>query len=209
MTALILDRTMSGPIEMVDDNTLVGKIVPWLEYAEVFDEMPNGTIDHYIEAFDRGAFDAQARSGNRGTIMKISMVDEHNGGLGKVGYAIALEDRDDGQYGTFRIVDRQQAIRQMVADGIDGLSMRFIPQTGAVRTGWANGIEQRIRTAAHMVHVALVAEPAYASARVMAMREAEEELRAGAAAARRLDEFDAEMARMDESRSRWDHLLPS
>lgn len=204
---MMFDRAMTGPLEMIDENTLSGLIVPWNEDAEVFDELPDGRIDHYIEAFDRGAFDAQAKSGNRGTLMKIGMFDEHAGGLGKVGYMLGMDDRDDGQHGVFRIVDRVAAVRQMIDDGIDGLSMRFMPKRGAERTSTAGPLIRRTRTAAHMVHVALVAEPAYASSRVMALREAEDLQRDAAAAAARRAEFDAELARMDAASTRWAHLI--
>lgn len=202
-----LDRSFGGELTIVDGNKLVGKIVPWGEEAEVFDAQPDGTIDHYMESFERGAFDAQARSGNAGTIMKISMFDEHSGGFGKVGYALDLEDRDDGQYGTFRIVDRLPAIKQMIDDGINGLSMRFIPKKGCERMISYSPVKRMVRTAAHMVHVALVSEPAYVSARVQALRKADEEQRAAAEAARVRSEFDAEMAKIDESLTRWAHLL--
>lgn len=206
----VLDRAMTGPVEMLDENTLTGLVVPWGQDAEIVDEV-DGRVEHYIEAFDRGAFDAQARSGNRGTIAKIEMVETHTSGLGKVGYALELEDRDAGQFGVFRILPRfREDVGQMVADGVDGLSIRFIPKVGGTRTAWLGRMERRVRTAAHMVHVALVPEPAYTSARVHGLRDAaEDQALEEAAAAEHRREAEQLLAAMDESRQRWEHLLRS
>lgn len=209
---VLLDRNLTGTVELADRDTLVGLVMPWNVDAEVFDELPDGTTDHYLEAFDRGAFDGQARSGNRGTLAKIELVESHTGGLGKVGYALELEDREDGQYGAFRVLPRHRDdIAQMVDDGIDGLSVRFIPKHGGTRLSRiVNGVERRLRTAAHIVHVAVVPEPAYAPSRVLAIRDVGPvDARELAAAAARDREALEIAAHLETVAGRWDHLVRS
>jgi phage head maturation protease len=213
----MFDRTLSGSLELVDDNTVLGQIVPWNEYAEIYD-LVNDRVDHYFEAWEPGAFADQARSRNRGTISKIEFVETHTGGLGKVGYALELPEQSDGQWGLFRLLPRhREDVHQMIADGVDGLSMRFHPKRGGTQVAdVVNGVQRRLRSAAQMVHVALVATPTWANAKVFAMREDGEELReraeeerAAELAAQRSREALALIDNIEVHRNRWDHLLPS
>lgn len=209
MTAALI-RAMPGPVELVDRDTIRGRMVPWGVDAEVVDELPGGRYDRYIESFASGAFDAQRTSGNRGTINKIEFVETHTGGLGKIGYALELDNRDDGAWAVFRVLPRHRDdIAQMVDDGIDGLSVRFIPKRDGTRVeGRVGRLERRVRTDVHLEHVALVAEPTWSDARVLAMRAlaAEDE---AAAAAERQARADVLLAEMDSHRDRWAHLLTS
>lgn len=202
---VMLERATTGPVQIDGQGILEGRIVPWELDAEVVDHV-DGRPDHYIEAWRRGAFDPQTKSTNAGTIRKVDFVDTHTD-TGRVGYALAFEDRDDGQWGQFRILPRHlEDVSQMVTDGIDGLSIRFHPKANGVVSSWTGRLERRLRTAAHLIHVALVAEPAYVTARVMAMREAEEELIAERAALARTVEADEIIAGMVARADRWTHL---
>lgn len=212
----MFDRAMSGPLELVDDNTVLGQIVPWNDYAEIYD-LVNDRVDHYYEAWEPGAFADQARSRNRGTIGKIEFVETHTGGLGKVGYALELPEESDGQWGLFRLLPRhREDVHQMIEDGIDGLSMRFHPKRGGTVESVVDGSKRRLRTAAQMVHVALVATPTWANAKVFAMREDGQDLReradaerAAELAAQRSREALATVDELEIHRGRWDHLLLS
>lgn len=213
----MFDRAMSGQLELVDDNTVLGQIVPWSKYAEVADVVGD-RVDHYWEAWEPGAFSDQAQSRNRGTIGKIEFVETHTGGLGKIGYALELPEESDGQWGLFRLLPRyREDVRQMIEDGIDGLSMRFHPKRGGTRVeAIVDGVERRMRTAAQMVHVALVATPTWGSAKVTAIREDPDELRALAQAERareaalnRKREALTSVDELEVHRGRWDHLLLS
>lgn len=201
-----LIREMSGPVEVVDASTIAGRIVPWECDTEVF-EIVDGRSAHYVERWQRGAFDAQARSTNRGTVAKIELRESHLGGLGKVGYALSFDGRDDGEYAVLRVLPRyRDDVAQMVDDGIDGFSVGFHPKRGGtVRTRAASSgdLDVLLRTDAHLEHIALVADPAYAQARVLEMREAAEADQL--AEARRA----ANLAAIDElleQRDRWSSL---
>jgi len=161
-----LDRAMAGPVELVDEHTLHGKVVPWNEPARVFDDVEPRP---YLEQFDRHAFDEQLDYGatNRGIIRSVTLQDRHDGS--PIGYALELDRADDGLYGTFRVRDPHvRDVRQMYDDGIDGLSVRFHPiARGGSRT--IDGIVTRLR--AIIRHVALVPTGAYPTAKVLAVRE--------------------------------------
>jgi phage head maturation protease len=197
-----LDREIpAASLEVVDRSTISGLVMPWNTDAEVVDLLPDGTVDRYVEAFAPGAFAGQDRSDNVGTLRKISLHDEHDGGLGKIGYVLELEDRDDGEHGLFRVLPAQRdSVLEMIADGIDGLSVRFLPKRGGTRlASMVGSLERRVRTAAHMVHVALVAEPAYATARAREQHAALEQLRA----ADRDREAAEILDRLEASATRW------
>ena len=197
MTIETLYREIPEPLETVDRDSVAGLIVPWNQAADIL-EVRDGELVEYREAFDPGAFDKQALSGNPGTIRKIEFVDGHAGGLGKTGYALDLETRDNGQWALFRVLPRfADDVRTMIRDGVDGLSVGFHPKRGG--TVVRDGVQ--VRTDAHLVHVALTPTPKYVEARTMAMRAAQE----------RTDELErAEHRRMVDdilaTRDRWAHL---
>lgn len=204
----LLDRSFAGPVEL-DGHELVGRVVPWGETARIAEFGDDGKPTAYVERFERGAFEPQLTSGNPGVVRNVEFRDQHEGGYGKLGYALELQDRDDGLWGRFRIGKRDiDYVREAVEDGVNGLSVRFHPLRGGTRND--DGIVSRIR--AYLDHVALVATPAYASARVTMARSdgttvtAEEALVEEAAAeARRadLDDLDAFLARSREAGERW------
>ena len=192
------DRAMTGPVEMVDDHTLRGLVMPWLRPARVMDADAPAP---YLEQFDRGAFDLQLDYGarNRGIIRNITLQDRHDGET--LGYALALDRADDGLHGTFRIRDPHvRDVRQMYDDGIDGLSVRFHPHPrGGTRV--IDGIVTRLR--AVIEHVALTATPAYVGAKVAEVREDRTlEVIAADLDAERVAEFDELDAWLAESKGK-------
>lgn len=198
MTATPLYRELAGPVEPVDSNTVAGMIVPWNVDVDVVELDDRGRLDRYTESWQPGAFDAQATSGNRGTLAKIEFIDTHAGGLGKVGYALELETRDDGEWSLFRVLPRyRDDVMQMIDDGYDGLSVGFLPKRGGTQTDG----RRRIRTDAHLVHVAITPTPKYDDAKLLAIREAEQL----DTASRRADHL-AQIDRVLETRDRWAHL---
>lgn len=170
-----LYRDLAHPLDLVDEHTLEGVLVPWEEVATVIDVDVDGRIDRYRERFERGAFDMQLSAAQSGVIRKVELRDQHAGGLGKMGYALALEDRDEGLFGRFRVRDANvRDVQQMYADGIDGLSISFHPlPRGGTRVDGYGDEEVRTRTRAYLEHAALVATPAYPTARVSALRDDE------------------------------------
>ena len=195
------DRT-TGPMELVDRDTLRGMMVPWMRPARVMDD---DSPAPYLEQFDRGFFDRQVDAGatNKGIIRNITFVDGHHGG--PMGYALALEPADDGMWGTFRIRSAfVDDVKRMHDDGINGLSMRFhtAPRGGS---RMINGVTTRLRGVVE--HVALVATPAYDDARVAAVREdrtlALIDADEAAAAAAELADLDAFLSGAKERSLRW------
>jgi HK97 family phage prohead protease len=159
--------------QAADGRVLEGRLVPYGETADVTDATDQG-MERYREAFQPGAFAYQVgKALQDGSVARrVTFVDQHQGGLGKLGYALGLEERADGLYGELRVLPRQvDNVEQLLADGVDGLSVGFVP-IRSQRT--ADGT--RLRTRCHLVHVALEAVGAYSSARVLAMRGAEDEL---------------------------------
>lgn len=203
----LLDRSFSGTVEL-DGHELVGRVVPWAEPAHIVELDDTGRPVEYREQFERGAFAGQIDAANAGVVRNIELRDQHDGGYGKLGYALALEDRDDGLWGRFRVRSSDiDYVREAVADGVDGLSIRFHVLRGGTRK--IGDVLSRVR--AHLAHVALVATPAYASARVALARSdgavtAEEALAEQQAdEARRADlaDLDAFLAQSREAGERW------
>lgn len=171
------DRHFAGPVELLDERTLRGRVVPWGEQARIVELDDAGRPDQYREMFSRGAFDAQLTAQNPGVVRKVEFRDTHDGGLGKMGWCLDLVDSDDGLYGTFRLREANlDDVAQMIADGIDGLSVRFHPLRGGTQADRSGRDRLVTRTRAYLVHVALVPVPAYASARVLALRDSPDEL---------------------------------
>lgn len=195
------DRT-TGPMELVDRDTLHGMVVPWMKPARVMDDDAPAP---YLEQFHHQTFDRQIDAGatNKGIIRNVTLQDRHDGA--PIGYALDLDRSSDGLLGTFRVrtafVDD---VKRMHDDGIDGLSMRFLPfSRGGTRL--IDGIVTRVRAVA--VHVALVATPAYTDARVHELREdrslAMIESDEDTAAAAELAELEAFLASAREGSLRW------
>jgi HK97 family phage prohead protease len=192
---LQLYRSFTGPIEQTDAHTLTGRIVPWGQEAVVIEPDETGErLVRYSEQWERGAFDTQLKAENQGIVRKIALRDEHAEGLGKIGWALALHDRDDGMWGTFRVREAAMAdVSQMYEDGIDGLSVGFHPLRGGTRVQVrAQGDELRVRSRAYIDHVALVATPTWAGARVLALRDSDEMV-ADMETSRAQDEYLAEL----------------
>jgi HK97 family phage prohead protease len=164
----------AGTLERLDRSTLVGRYVPWDIPAHVVDPTPTG-VERYQEGFRRGAADRQLH-GSAETKRFIAFVDQHDGGLGKIGYTLDLSDEPDGLYGHLRVLPRYlDDVETMIGDGITGLSVGFRPLRHRVEDGvtW--------RTAVLIEHVALEPLGAYPGAEVVAWRTAADELAAAEA----------------------------
>lgn len=165
------------PVEFAetgDGRTIDARIVPYNVPARVADP-PDFTP--YEETFLPGAFERQTRAADR---VKIWLNFEHEQGIrGIVGHGIELHDRADGLYGSFRVHDNPDGEKALalVREGLlTGLSLEF----AALRSRVVEGVTQRLR--AHIDKVSLCRTPAFADARVLALREAQEEADAEAPA---------------------------
>ena len=147
------------PVELAEDGdgrTLEARIVPYNTRARVADAP---SFEPYEESFLPGAFERQTSAPDR---LKIWLNFEHEQGLrGIVGHGIALEEREDALYGTFRVHDNTDGDKAlgMVRQGLlTGLSIEFNP----LKSKRVDGVVQRLR--AHLDKVSLVRIGAYSNA---------------------------------------------
>src|ERR1041385_6816726 len=149
-----------------DGRTLVSKLVPYNEVATVSDD----GITTYQEKFLPGAFTAQTRAAHR---IKVFLNYRHGQSLqDQIGHATKLEEREDGLYGALRVIDHPDGDKALalIREGVlDKLSIEF----ASPRSRKVGGVIERIK--AHLRGVALTPFGAYASAAVLAIREAGED----------------------------------
>jgi HK97 family phage prohead protease len=192
---LLLVRSFATMLERTDRRTLEGIFVPWDVPADVadieIDRNGDRVLTRYREGFRLGAFDKQVLSPEPGVVRRIALRDQHHGGLGKLGTVVAMRNEPIGLHGTVNVLpSRVDDLEALLDDGVDGLSAEFHPLARPSLT--PDGTVWR--TKAHLVGVALEASPAYADARVLAMRAAAEV--ADEEAAERAA-HDAELAALD------------
>jgi Escherichia/Staphylococcus phage prohead protease len=164
-----------------DGRTIEGRAVPYNERALVVD--PDGK--RYVEGFVAGAFRRSTRAPQR-----LVLLYEHGSGiLDVVGPAVALEERPDGLFGSWRAIDGavgDQALSLVRAGVLTGLSVGFRPLGPGRRdddgTLW--------RTACHLDEVSLTRSPAFAGAVVTAVRSLPDELAAPLERVERSSELD-------------------
>lgn len=187
-----LFRSIATTLERTDRRTLEGLFMPWDVATPVIDIDPiTGAPDRYREGFRAGAFDRQVSSAEPGVVRRIVLRDQHHDGLGKLGHVVSLRNEDAGLHGVVSLLpSRVLDVDALLEDEVTGLSCEFHPLGRSVRdedgTIW--------RTRAHLVAVALEAQPAYADARVLAMRASDEiaalDAEEAAAARREIDDLD-------------------
>jgi HK97 family phage prohead protease len=154
--------------EVGDGRTIDARIVPYDVPARVADPP---TYRPYEESFVRGAFERQTQAANR---VKVWLNFEHEQGIrGIVGHGIALEDRDDGLYGSFRVhenPDGDKALSLVRQGLLTGLSLEF----AALKSRVKDGVTQRLRAHIDKVSLCRDANAAYQGAEVLAVRQSPE-----------------------------------
>lgn len=141
----------SAPERLIDV-----RIVPWDTIAETADGR---------ESFARGAFaDTDPES------VTLEAIGPHGAdpGVRLAGRSVALEDREDGQYGTFRVssVPDGDHLLELTRDRVyRGASAVFTPLEARAAAGGVT-----VRTRAELVRVGIVERGAYAGAEVLAVR---------------------------------------
>lgn len=179
-----------------DEGYAEGIVVPYGEVADITEARPSGIIT-YREVFVRGAFERALRAPDRVTLNYT-----HDENLGnRLGFGVQFEDREEGLWGRFKL-DRSRIdiARDVLSTSHKGFSVSFmsiVPKAHSERSG--DLVERR---SVHLVHVAAVSTPAYASAGVLALREdgspdgdPTEAERQAAADAQAAQEAEAERAR--------------
>lgn len=158
----VLRRTYTAELTAGDGRTVDVRVVPYGVAAEVSDD--GRTV--YREEWAHGCFDDQLVAGHR---LKVLLNFEHQRGISNVvGKGIALRSEPDGLHGSFRLSDTQDGEKalELVNDGIlDSVSLEAYSKH-AVRT--AEGVIRRVK--AHLHNVALCRTPAFADAKVLAVR---------------------------------------
>jgi phage head maturation protease len=141
------------------------RIVPWNEII---------THQNGPEVFARGAF-SDVDPG------KVRLKAPDNDGYHRgptVGRGIALEERDDGAYMTFKVSKTQPGdeLLTLVADGVvGGASVGFEEVPGGTSIQQRNGRRVHVYERVGLDHVLATWRPAYERAAVIAMRSKEEE----------------------------------
>lgn len=169
-------ETLSVPLELrfVDDGPgyLEGIAVPYNEITYLAAGEPRG------ERFITGAFTQSIQARGAGG---VRLVDSHLDGVMRRPYGVLVEAEEhaEGLWTRFRFYDTPagQEGRAEAREGTyGGLSVGF--KTVRQRRG-SDGVREVIEAQLH--HVALVDEPAYAGAKVLAVREASTLVRSAAA----------------------------
>jgi uncharacterized protein len=162
----LLRRAAAGPVTAGDGRTVDVKIVPYgesIEHNDGLGGVPKGVM--YREEWGAGAFDHQMSAPNR-----VLANCEHEEGIrGIIGHGIALMERADGLYGSFRIHDSAagDTALTLIREGVfDKVSLEARPRR-SVRT--TEGVIRRVK--ADLVGLAFSRFGAYSSARVLALRE--------------------------------------
>jgi len=217
MSDTIYVRAFPTILEQRSRRELLGRFVPFNTPTQVADPLPSGRFDIYHEGFRRGAFAAQAMSAEPGTLRRIGLVHTHEGGLGYLGPVVRLREEDDGLWGDVAVLrSKADDVEDLIAAGIDKLSVEFRLPAMAANTVVENGV--RWRTRAHLDLVALEPKGAYAGAHVAAFRADIDELAREEAEAQAAEEAAAQQAAdaaanakaaeqaAAERRRRWDEL---
>lgn len=155
------------PLEY-SEGELYGRLVPLNRSTRVVDVLANGKLDVYEEGFREGVFDRQMA--DTAMIRRIAFwhTHDHQDGAGYFGPATNLEQRDDGIYGSFRILTSKRAdLRDLMDEGVVNLSIEFKERSGGTAVD-DDGV--RWRTSAHLHGVALDPRGAYPGAEVLAFR---------------------------------------
>jgi HK97 family phage prohead protease len=144
-----------------DGRTLIGRAVPYGQTAEI----PGGT-----ERFVMGAFSRQIAGGQVHAVKLHASHSQRLDGGFAIGKTVALSEQQDGLHGAWQLYDTargDEALHLVKTGEVSGLSIGFKALDGGTRRGRDGAYE---RHAAHLDHVVLTTEPAYAGAQVMAVR---------------------------------------
>jgi HK97 family phage prohead protease len=157
-------RDVGTDLTLADDGYAEGIVVPYGEDAQIT-EQRDGEVIRYTERFVRGAFDRAMRAPDRVTLNYT-----HDENLGnRLGFGVTFEDRAEGLWGRFKLDrSRLDIARDVLSTSHRGFSISFLSLVPRAWTERAGEVVER--RSVHLVHVAAVTTPAYASAGVLALR---------------------------------------
>lgn len=146
------------------------RLMPWDTPIQTFE----GT-----ETFARGAFMGTEPS----QVRLMGLEHEVHMGIGQdgrpkmtrhpVGKAISLDDRDDGQYATFRVAktSRGDDVLELASEGIaSGVSIEFMEIPGGTTVSSRSGRRTKVHNRARLTGASTTYQPAYPGAVVLAVR---------------------------------------
>lgn len=167
----LLHREFAATVTAGEGRTVDVLIVPYgeqIEHNDGFGGVPKGVV--YREEWVPGVFDHQGRAAD-----KVLANCEHEEGIqGVVGRGTHLEERPDGFYGSFKMLNTQSAdtALELIREGVfSAVSLEARPRKSQ-RT--AAGLVRRIK--ADLVNVAFTRFGAYKRAGVLAVREQADEM---------------------------------
>lgn len=159
-------RDVGADLTLADDEGYAeGIVVPYGEVAHITEQRGAGVVT-YDEKFMPGAFERAMRVPSRVTLNYTH--DEHLGN--RLGFGVAFEDRPKGLWGRFKLDrSRLDIARDVLSTSHRGFSVSFLSIVPKAFTERAGDLVER--RSVHLVHVAAVTQPAYASAGVFALRD--------------------------------------
>ena len=152
-------RSLPADLEVRDGRTIVGRFMPYGVETR---------IGSYVEMFMPGAF-----AGIDPASVPLTAPHPKDGAELPIGISVALEDRADGGWGEWRVSETSfgSDVLALVLDGAaTGLSVGFIADS--MTDVWNRERTRVVRHHATLDHVAIVRSPAYADARIVAVRSA-------------------------------------
>lgn len=164
MSELLIEREAPALEPVGDGWTVYGRAVPYDTDQLVSDD----GLSYYVERFTAGAFARDVGKGGRWVNLMLG----HHGDDGDrfLGRCVALEEKADGLYPSFRI-DRSHPQAEAARSGeLTGWSVSARVYRSAESTR-PDGTKEVRREACGLSHVAATASPQYAGAGVLVARE--------------------------------------
>ncbi len=162
----LLCRAFAAEMTAGDGRTIDVRIVPYGVEATVSDDGRTS----YREMWMPGAFADQVRGSQAGRASAVMVNFRHQPTFSDIiGHGVALVERDDAFYGSFKILDGSdgdKALELVRAGALAKVSLEAVAKK-TVRS--AAGIVQRVK--GHLVNIALTPQGAYDAAAVLAIRE--------------------------------------
>lgn len=196
--------TRSVPVAEVNldaDGTLEALFVPWDTPITVF-----GDVDEpepYREGFRRTAFDEQLNRYPE-TVHEVALRPAHTS-TEHFGRTRELRVVEHGLHGVIRVLPSRRAdVREMVDEGVDSVSIEFHPLQRGPRI--SGGVRWRDR--AFLTGIVLTSSPAYAEARVLALRSADALAEIEAEREQRFADAFGDLDELRAAGERWNSLQP-
>lgn len=167
----LLHREFAAQVTPGDGRTVDVLIVPYgeqIEHNDGFGGVPKGVV--YREEWAPGVFAHQGNAANR----VLANCEHEEGITGVVARGTHLEERDDGYYGSFKMLNTPagETALELIREGVfNSVSLEARPRRSQ-RT--AAGLVRRIK--ADLVNIAFTRFGAYSRAGVLAVREQADEM---------------------------------